>query len=435
MNNNRVKEALNNTLSGLRVSDLEASILLAQAKGGKKVKNKLSVAMVLLITLIAISITAFAVISLQQYYEKTIEKEGNHGLIKGWKANDHIAFVDMMTDAGIKLNESKLAQMRNTSLSEEERGNIAWELIQEYYPARDGILTSVDVIAKEKGPVEYWSLEDKAWFSQMMLKYQPNEVGSINLLPTKEEISKEQAIEIMYSYFEKEYGLKRMQFDEKKMSISFSENIWNDGSDSQKLRTWNMDLWLKNDPIPLGISILPNGEIKQAIGPSKRGWQDDWYDTLMQRNFWTVDGLNQFSKTWAPKVAELLSEGHKVPKDLAYLASLKFSLPSSGDITLSQAQEKAIQAILNNLKWTEYELSLFGIKSAYQIDNPDRHEYKFVFTYWMPGITEDQIKEAEQLRKKGEIPFRAVVRVDAKTGEIIEVKEQHKLENDVGFGF
>ena len=53
----------------------------------------------------------------------------------------------------------------------------------------------------------------------------------------------------------------------------------------------------------------------------------------------------------------------------------------------------------------------------------------------MPNITEDQIKEAEQLRKKGEIPFRAIVSVDAKTGEVIKVKEQHKLENDVGFGF
>jgi hypothetical protein len=411
-------------------------MLLAQAKGGKKVKKKLSVATVLLMVLVAMSITVFAVISLQQYYEKTIEKEGSQGLIEGWKANDHIAFVDMMTDAGIKLNEDKLAQMHDSTLSEEARGRIAWELIQEYYPARDGILTSVDVIAKEKGPIEYWTLEDKAWFSQMMLKYQPEEVGSVNLLPTKEDITKEQAIEIMYKYYETEYGLLRSDFDESKMVISFSENTWDDGSGPKRIKTWGFDLWLKNDSeFPLTISILPDGSIKQAIGPHTHSWRDEWYDTLMQRDFWTVDGLYNFSNTWAPKVAELLRDGQKVPKDLAYLTSLKFGLPSSDDITLSQAQEKAIQAVLNDLKWTEHELSLFGIKSAYLIDSPDRHEYKFVFTYWMPNITEDQIKEAEQLRKKGEIPFRAIVSVDAKTGEVIKVKEQHKLENDVGFGF
>ena len=36
MNNNCVKQALNNTLSSLYVSDLEAGLLLAQAEGGKK---------------------------------------------------------------------------------------------------------------------------------------------------------------------------------------------------------------------------------------------------------------------------------------------------------------------------------------------------------------------------------------------------------------
>jgi len=36
MDNNHVKQALNNTLSSLYACDLEASMLLAQAKGGKK---------------------------------------------------------------------------------------------------------------------------------------------------------------------------------------------------------------------------------------------------------------------------------------------------------------------------------------------------------------------------------------------------------------
>ena len=37
MENNRVKQALNNTLSSLYVSDHEANMLLAHAKGGRKV--------------------------------------------------------------------------------------------------------------------------------------------------------------------------------------------------------------------------------------------------------------------------------------------------------------------------------------------------------------------------------------------------------------
>lgn len=264
-NNNEIQQAVNATLSSLHVSDTEVGMLLAQAKEGKKIRKKLSVTMVLLIALVAISITAFAIISLQQYYEKTLEKEGNYGLIKNWSAKEHIDFVEMMTEAGIGLDESKLIQMRNLTLKEEERGKIAWELIQEYYPSRDGVLTSVDIIAKEKGPVEYWSLEDKAWLSEQMLKYQPSNLSSINTLPKDGDVNQEEAEKIFFDYYKTQYGLERSDYALDTLVVSFSE-VKTDTGTSRK--EWGFSVFLKDDAdFPLGMAVQNDGKICFAVVP------------------------------------------------------------------------------------------------------------------------------------------------------------------------
>ncbi len=63
MDHNSIKEALDNTLSLLQTKSLNANALLAQAKGGKKVKRKLSVAFVTAAILILCLATAFALSS------------------------------------------------------------------------------------------------------------------------------------------------------------------------------------------------------------------------------------------------------------------------------------------------------------------------------------------------------------------------------------
>ena len=245
---------------------------------------------------------------MKQFYEKTIEKEGSHGLMRDWESSDHIAFVEMMLEAGIELDDKALADMNNEDLTEKVRGEIAWKIIQDYYPSRDSVLTAVDVIAKEKGPIEYWSLEDKAWFSEMMLKYQPDEVSGVNLLPSEDDITQEQAMEIMYDYYLKEYGLTREQFDEEKISVYFSENINRNGSTSEKVKAWGMNLWLIGDPEPFGISILSDGTIRRARGPYVRTWRDDWYDTIMSDEYWTIEGMVKLKNHWGPRVEALLAE-------------------------------------------------------------------------------------------------------------------------------
>lgn len=409
----KVQLALNTTFSDLKDDPWLAQKVLAKAKGEIKVKKRLSVGFVLVIALVLAAVTALAAMTLNAYYEKAIEKEGKSGLIQDWNTTDKVALVDWMVEAGVELDESQVAQLHSADLSEGEQGALAMEIINGYYPARDGILTSVDIIAKEKGPIEYWSLEDKAWLSAMMAKYQPEEVSSVNLLPTEGDITKEQAVEIMYAYYEKEYGLKREDFDESKMAISFSEGTWDDGSGPERLKTWSMDLWLKGDPNPMGISILPDGTIKQASGPYIRDWRDDWYETYMSNDYWTIEGMVAFQESWEPRIEDIKKTTDRIDDDLLYLLTKDFKLPESGDISQDKAVELANAAILNYMSWSDNMLEYYQIRRAYLLG--DTQQPYYFFWYVPSSKTRDLTKD----ERKNYIPI--VLHMDASNGAITQI--------------
>jgi len=415
-----VRSAIDDCLSGVDQMPSLRSDIMRKARGEVKVKKKLSVGFVLLIVLVLAVATALAAITLNAFYEKAIQKEGESGLIQDWSADDQAALVDWMVDAGIELNSEKVEQLHGDGLTEKEKSALAMEIITDTFPARDGILSTVDIIAKEKGPIEYWSLEDKAWFSEMLEKYQPEEVGSINLLPAGDDITQEQAIEIMYAYYKDKYGLEREDFDESKMSISFSKGTWDDGSGPERLTTWSMDLWLKGDPNhPMGISILPDGTIKQASGPYVSNWRDEWYDTYIGESlgadFWTIEGTYAFQQSdWAQRVAELQNQGETINSTLLHLLTKHFGLPSETDVSPDEAEQAADLAMLNAWNLSTEDMRYYQVRKAYLLDD---YEYP-VFFFWYLRSGETRTLDQDETDRL----IQAVVLVNATDGSIVEVK-------------
>lgn len=59
-----------------------------------------------------------------------------------------------MVEAGIQLEPELVASLQGDQLNDEEKEQLVSEIINGYYPARDGILTTVDIIAKDKGSID-----------------------------------------------------------------------------------------------------------------------------------------------------------------------------------------------------------------------------------------------------------------------------------------
>jgi len=108
---NELRRVMNTCLPGLENRPDFDRDVLRNVRGEVKVKKKLSVGFVLLIVLVLAVATALA------------------GLIQDWSAEDQVTLVDWMADAGIELDADKVAQLQDTSLSEEEKSALAMEII------------------------------------------------------------------------------------------------------------------------------------------------------------------------------------------------------------------------------------------------------------------------------------------------------------------
>jgi len=138
--NNELRRVMDACLPGLENKPGFDQNVIKQVRGDTKVKKKLSVGFVLMIVLVLTVVAALAAITLSEFYEKAIQKEGESGLIQDWSADDQAALVDWMIDAGIELDVEKVARLHDTGLTDEEKSALAMEIITDYYPARDGIL-------------------------------------------------------------------------------------------------------------------------------------------------------------------------------------------------------------------------------------------------------------------------------------------------------
>ena len=416
----RIRSSIDQYFADMDAHPSLQSKILAQTRGDVKVKKKLSVGFVVLVVLVLAVVTALAAITLNALYENAIQKEGESGLIQNWSAEDQITLVDWMVDAGIELDADKVAQLQDTSLSEEEKGALAMEIIADYYPARDGILTTIDIIAKDKGPLGTWSLEDKAWYSDMQIKYNNGVTNTKNTLPGESDLSEAAATRIAFDYYQTEYGLTEDYLQSARTENYFQECVIDDqGTIGHR---WRLNFYFEGNDWPLSIELSPDGSVVWASAPYERTWRDDWYDTMMEDDFWTIEGLYRFKQEWEPKVKQLQETGELKDSggDLLYLLSKPFALPRTTDLSRDEALEKANAAILAQNKMTQAILRFFTTREAYRTDDPNRPAYWFVYIW----SYDEQVRREASARhyETGDVPYMMIVQIDAATGDTIDLE-------------
>lgn len=188
MENNRVKQALNNTLSSLYVNDAEASALLAQAKGGKKVKKKLSVALVLTMILMLLTIGAVAavILSNKQFVDQIVAPMAKDNASNTWTGDEVVEIIRLAEKNGIMISD----EIQNRINNHEGRSKI--ELMRSF-------------VSAELGPyIATWSIEDQAWFDELLVRSGLSEQQT-RFTPSNGEISEAVALDKAKKHIESAY--------------------------------------------------------------------------------------------------------------------------------------------------------------------------------------------------------------------------------------
>lgn len=399
--------------------------------GGIVIMKKRHVCTALVVVMMLLSVTALAAVGLNWLYEHVIMQEGKSGNVRDWNVEEKIALIDIMVEAGIELDQDQVSYLHDEQEPEEERDMVAWEIISDYYPSRDSVLTSIDIMAKDKGPIETWTLEDRAWLSQMLAQYQPDEVKyGMNLLPKEEDISQQEAEDIFFRYYEDEYGLTHDVFDMETLTVSFGESTFSDGEENKTIRHWTLnvdvikDRVVSNIPVSdsVGAHISSSGEIIDVYNPFMHNWRDEWYDDSMDKDFWTVEGIYSTMQKWYPRVEQLKQDGENLYQDLSHFATIDFALPRGGDMSEDEAVLIASGAVQSELGLSSEEMEYYTIWRAYYISEDGAGVYFFWFQR-----TKEVLNLPEDVQSKLE---RVAVHVKADSGEIIRiVVGSHSIED------
>lgn len=428
MKGNDIKRVINEGPADMKMTEQSMDAVMRRIQEAQELPprraRKMTVAIAIVLALLLISTAALAAMSLLGIFERSfeIEKEEDGAFIDDWSLEHQMELIELLSSVGEDLDEEKTALLYSDELSEEEKRDLAIEILEECYDLKGGYIDTLSILWQEKGPIENWTHEERAWLSEQQditLKYE----GDVKyLVPTDDDLPEEDAYAIAYEYYDEKLGLGIECFDTARKLASFGEIV---GKNGAIVKNWHLSLPLNIDQYDgkelawkeLTVDISNDGKVIYADELTFRTWRDDWYDTLMSENFWTIEGLCEFKEEWSSRAEQLESEEVELSSDIRYLLSKPYGMPAEDDLSLEEARAIAKNTLLNLPGWDEEMLIYYGTREAYYISDPNQ----YCIVYTILEADSDVRHTANDLNYEGKIPISVRITIDAKNGNVIEI--------------
>ena len=194
---------------------------LPQQREESAVKRKLSVGLVLAIVLIvATAATALAFTISRRFFEDVARLQLESGYYNAWSLEEKVEVLDMMVENGIVAAEGDVQAILEGDMDDDAREAALDALMLERYGGgvtEPWMLENIgieSILTTEMGPQTEWTLEEKAWYTGMML-----ELGLLGydtdlyLLPGEDVISPEEAEQAARTAAAEAFGVDPAEMD------------------------------------------------------------------------------------------------------------------------------------------------------------------------------------------------------------------------------
>lgn len=180
--------------------------IMSQIKGEKVVNKKVSLALVFVLILLLTGTVAVAATLLNLHIEKAMDIAVDKGEFIEWELDDKVALIDAMTEAGISLPQEKLRAISDADSSDEEKDQVATELLVEIYGSEEHI-SHFTIASHDWGDPFQWTLEQQEWFWET-LREKGLYTGKIKcLLPGENDLTRDQVVLIAKQAIQDAYDL------------------------------------------------------------------------------------------------------------------------------------------------------------------------------------------------------------------------------------
>ena len=344
MTEQELRAALARSLSAEMPADTRMAVLHEIHKIRERknliVKSKLSVAIILAIVLTLLSGVALAVTLSRAYFEDVAVLQFESGYYEDWGLKEKKAMVAILEEHGL-LSAEQADKMT-------DEASIDAYMIERYGVEGSDRMDTIglySILEKELGLIETWSLEQRAWYSDMMMQTgllrKGGEEGIFGV-PDESDIQPDEAVAIAKAAIIEAFGLSENALDNHRVDLSFET----DSTDWERQNLYYL------------INF----------------WGDEYYWCNVTRDGCIMDSaMDEFSLSPAEQVQRKQEEEAQPagPIDQWSLADKakwlggNNAVPSENDITESEAVSIAQQ----RLKSIGYDMSGFNVCVWYHLDN------------------------------------------------------------------
>lgn len=248
-----------------RVSET-VSRLQSESKQPSRRFHRRRAALVLALVILMLAAGCVAAVQLlHPFHKTTVRLQGNQGGFASWSFDDKLALVRAMEEEG--LDTSAVPEL--SRMTEKEADQALTAALETIWSG-EIVSSLVNIMERLKGLFDTWSLEEKAWYSQMLAENRlDGEETVIHLLPEKTDMSAQGAIEHARQLLLKMYeSLTVEQIDELAPCVSYYKKC---GDDDR--RFWTVCFRDDSNAILYSVTMLRTG-LPLEIYPTLRTQED-----------------------------------------------------------------------------------------------------------------------------------------------------------------
>ena len=451
MRNNEIQQALNATLSSLHVSERDAGMLLAQAKGGKKARRKLSAALVLVIIIVFGMATALAVAFGWKDAVHYLKKERSQGSFQSWTASDQIKLVDSLVEGGYITESDTVRQIRDQSTSEETRAKLAQRIMMKWLDRPEDQVVFQTMMEKIWGDFRTWSLEQKAWLTAVQMEADILEPDHEKYsLPKADDITAETAKRLACTFASVWAGIPVDALSHYALYSEFvtfpkaretngqtlyttegATPVWLIEMENMADNSYPHSIYVQIDPLNGQADISSFILMQQHLSYGTANWPEiaSKSDEAMKRQgyrpmmMWSLEARAE----WSSYIKPFVPQNEAADLITRAFSCFQYGLPDQNSMKQEEALLLANETLLHRLPNEEKALlSEYDLIYCY-FDVTDVHVPKWRIHYSATGKTADEITEHRpQMLKHYRVEF------DAYTKELLSF-ESYEQESVYGY--
>jgi len=226
MTEQELRRALGSLSDELTAQSRRAVLMKIREKERPVVKNKFSVALIVAIVLTLLSTVALAVTLSREYFEDVAQLQFESGYYEDWGLEEKKAMVAILQEYGL-ISEQAAAEM-------DSEAAIDAYMIDRYGVEGSDRIDTIglySILETELGLIETWSLEQRTWYSDMMMRTGLLKKGGeegIFGVPEEQDVQPDEAVAIAKAAIIEAFELPENALDDHRVDLSFEtdSNDW-----------------------------------------------------------------------------------------------------------------------------------------------------------------------------------------------------------------